>query len=446
MTNGGGRGKRQRGAARTARRVYRLVAADIADTTKLIGYAAKRFYKDHCFAQAASLSYTMLLAFVPLVAIAFAILSAFPVFDQVRTQMFQFLFEAFLPQNVEQVRERFDAFLRNTGQLTALGTVALAVAALILLDEIDTIFNNIWRQRNVRPILQRLTMYWAILTLTPLLIGGSVGVSSYITAQVQIVGETIDPALHALPFVLTFIALTFAYVVVPYRKVRLGHAMVGALVAAVLFEISKRGFAIYFSYYAVYETLYGALSVIPLFLVWVFLGWCAVLVGAELAAAIPEWRAGFLRGITDQPHPARQLSLGLGILWVLHQASQKGEAVPEADISRRLKVGPDYLEPLLDGLDRKNITRIVGEEERMLARDLDSVTIADVLNALDLRLRDKEIGRLVVPWRAGLEAHLQQAEKALNDAFSLTVAELFSRKAGQRTGGASPKKKTAGTR
>ena len=291
-------------------------------------YLGLRFWKDHNFSAAASLSYTTLLAVVPLAAIGFSILAAFPVFDRIRTDLLSFILEIFLPQNVEAVRGQFDLFLRNTRELTAVGTVALAVTAVILLDTVDTWFNRIWRQPEVRPLVQRMTMYWAVLTVTPLLAGGSIAISTYLFAQANlgvVEGSWVqNTAVRWLPPLLLFVSFAVAYMVIPYRKVRLGYAALGAVVALLLYDGLKWGFSLYFRAFPSYETLYGALSYIPLLLIWMYLVWCAVLFGAQTAAALPEWLALQRHGAPGESRATRRLGQAMVILHGLYRAGETG--------------------------------------------------------------------------------------------------------------------------
>lgn len=146
-------------------------------------YVCKRYWHDHCFQSAAAMSYNFLFAAIPMIAVGLAILAAFPVFDQIRVGFQDFIVQYLLPQAGEDFRFALDEFLRNTRNLTAFGIVALAVTAIILLDTIETVFNRVWRQSQVRPFVARVTMYWAILTLAPLLVGGSVALSAIVLSR-----------------------------------------------------------------------------------------------------------------------------------------------------------------------------------------------------------------------------------------------------------------------
>ncbi|MEJ2122432.1 MAG: YihY family inner membrane protein, partial [Alphaproteobacteria bacterium] len=257
-------------------------------------YTCRRFVADRCLSVAASLSYTTLLSIVPLVAVGLAAFSAFPVFEGAQETLQKFLFQNFVPAASEIVRQQITKFVANTGQLTAIGIIILVVTALMLLSTIEEAFNVIWRQSESRSFGVRFLTYWAILTLTPLLIGGSLAVSSYIftateVLKIEILQGPVGFFLRLLPFLLSVIAFALIYIIMPNRRVDWRHALAGSLVAAVLFQILKFLFVLYVTNFPSFETIDGAVAAMPLFLIWMYVTWCAVLVGAELAAAIPEW-------------------------------------------------------------------------------------------------------------------------------------------------------------
>src|SRR5262249_43471755 len=144
------------------RTVYRLREAPL-----FAWYVLKRYWRDQCFQSAAAMSYNALFAAIPMIAVGFAILAAFPVFDQIRAGFQDFIIGYLLPHAGEDFRGALDDSLQNTKNLTAVGIFALAVTSIILLDTVETVFNRIWRQSQVRPLMARVTMYWAILTLAP---------------------------------------------------------------------------------------------------------------------------------------------------------------------------------------------------------------------------------------------------------------------------------------
>jgi len=400
-------------------------------------YLGLRFWKDRNFSASSSLSYTTLLAVVPLAAIGFAILSAFPVFDQIRVDLQSFILKIFLPQNVDAVREQFDRFLRNTRELTALGTVALAVTAVILLDTVDTWFNLIWRQPEVRPLVQRMTMYWAILTVTPLLAGGSIALSTYLFAKANLgMAESTwlqSTAVRWLPTLLLFASFTVSYMVIPYRKVRLGYAALGAAVAVLLYDGLKWGFTLYFRAFPSYETLYGALSVIPLLLVWMYLVWCAILFGAQTAAALPEWLALRRHGPLTDTRTTRRLAQALVILQGLYEAGRSGRPISTEALLEPLSDSADVLEPMLEQLEALNHIARSNEDSWVLSRDPSVLTVYDIARDLGVTI-SPGLGDLRGhgPWVERLEQVVVKAEDAQHTALDMSLRELFGDRAGEK--------------
>ena len=402
------------------------VIAILRGIAGFLWYVGKRFWNDRCFASASSLSYTMLLAVVPLLAIGFAIMSAFPVFKTIQGDLQTFMLKNFLPDNVEQVQEWFDGFLKNTQELTALGTVALAVTAIILLDTIETKFNDIWRQHEVRPFYQRVTMYWAIITLTPLLLGGSVAASTIVIsgAGLSESNELIHFVVRQLGYFLFFAAVTVAYLIIPYRRVTLWHAMVGALVATLFFEALKGGFALYFRMFPSYQTLYGALSLIPLFLIWMYLVWCMVLLGAQFAAAFPEWFARRARGGAEAG--ARRMMTALAVLERLYHGGQTGETATETELGQIEAVDPQRLPTVLDELLQLRLIVRSEDEAWLLARDPASVRLFDLMPVFGLTLVPAKSPSSDAPdWALTVSRALHKADFTARSELSMTLAELF---------------------
>lgn len=412
--------------------LYRRLIAVVAAFAAFIWYLAVRFWNDKCFSASASLSYTTLLSLVPLAAIGLAILSAFPVFDQIRADIQTFILSNFLPKNVEALREQFDRFLRNTRELTALGTVALAVTAVILLDTVDTYFNHIWRQSEVRPLLQRVLMYWTILTLTPLLVGGSLALSTYLFTNPVVSLPSMPKSGAAetlfgwLPTLLLFGAIALSYVVIPYRRVRLHHAIVGAVVAALLYDVLKWGFALYFKLFPSYQTLYGAVAVIPLLLVWLYLVWCAVLFGAQIAAALPEWFALRRLGARTDARPTVRLTAALSVLHGLYVASKTGQPVETETLTEGVSEEAGSPERVLETLHEAQMIAMSNEDSWVLSRDPSDLTVDAVAGAFGIGLEPGLGNPDHIPgWLARLDRLIADTESGFRSTLGVSLRELF---------------------
>jgi membrane protein len=417
-------------------------------------YVAKRYWHDHCFQSAAAMSYNFLFAAIPMIAVGLAILAAFPVFDQIRVGFQDFIVQYLLPQAGEDFRFALDEFLKNTRNLTAFGIVALAITAIILLDTIETVFNRIWRQSQVRPLVARVTMYWAILTLAPLLVGGSVALSAILFRQgglAQLSG-LIASVVWLVPFFLIMIAFMLSYMIIPYRRVHFRGAVVGAVVAALLFQLLRWGFALYVEAFPSYKTLYGTLSIIPIFLLWVYLGWCIVLFGAEIVSAFPEWRRRPGAGTAKGSYPARRLIATLLMLERLYVARNTGQAVRTdalADVAAEALADSDR-GAVQTILDRLVGDKIIGRAEPSgwyLVRDAKSVPLSALLRGLDLGLdAGEDLAFIRTAWRARLAGVLAGAGAAERAALEIDLETMFAPvTADEAMRGAAPlKRKAAG--
>lgn len=255
-------------------------------------YLLARMGHDRVNVNAGYLAYITLLSIVPMLTVLLSILSSFAIFDNVGEVVQDYVITHFVPAAGDAVRSALSEFVANTGKMTAVGGMFLFIAALTLISNIDKNLNYIWRVRKKRRMVFSFSMYWMILTLGPILVGASIAMTSYITSLKLLDNEALSGAfnffLARLPLLLSFFAFSGLYLLVPNKKVIIWHAGAGALVAAILFELSKKGFAAYITQFPSYQLIYGALAAIPILFVWVYLCWLIVLIGAEVTAALGE--------------------------------------------------------------------------------------------------------------------------------------------------------------
>lgn len=242
--------------------------------------------QDGCVMRASALTYTSLLALVPLTVVIFSALSMFPFFDEASKKLQGFVFSNFVPHTGEVVQKYISQFEHQASKLPLIGFAFLIITAILMLFTLEKTLNEVWKVQAKRGWRSSLLMYWAILTIGPILMGASVLLSSYLLSLNWIAGgvEFVGMAhlLMVLPFIFTVIGFTFVYIVVPNCPVRLWDALRGAVVAAVLFEVAKEVFSYYVTTFPTYKLLYGALATIPIFLLWVYLSWIIFLFGAEV--------------------------------------------------------------------------------------------------------------------------------------------------------------------
>src|ERR1051326_2265355 len=247
-----------------------------------------RFREERATQTAGSLTYTTLLSLVPLVTVVLAVSTAFPVFDKAIGSLQEFIVDNVLPDTpgIDAITEQINSFTRNAGRLTAIGIAGFLVTSVMLMLTVDNALNRIFRVQRRRSILQNVVVYWAVLSLGPVLIGGSLSGSMFLVSMLgpDFAGRTV---LRALPLVFTCAALTLLYGIVPARLVGLHHSLAGGILAGIAFEIAKRGFALYLAQVPTYALIYGAFATIPIFLVWLYMSWVVVLAGAVFTAMLP---------------------------------------------------------------------------------------------------------------------------------------------------------------
>ncbi|MHB1951000.1 MAG: YihY family inner membrane protein [Acidiferrobacteraceae bacterium] len=262
----------------------------VGRTAKFVWLVLRRFHEDRCSTVAQSLSYTTLLAVVPLTTVAF---SAFPAFRHWTGAVQDFVYHHFLPATGAEVQKYIQQFSSKSVQLTAVGIVFLMITALMLMAMIEDSFNAIWRSPRRRDPVYRFLVYWAILTLGPLLLGVSLSLTYYVMALPLFALAPLAwlriTLVDVLPFLLATLAFLLLYLVVPNARVGKSHAVIGATFASALFQVAKHAFALFVLRFSSYRIVYGAVAVLPVFLIWVYLSWVIILVGALVTALLPSW-------------------------------------------------------------------------------------------------------------------------------------------------------------
>lgn len=343
---------------------------------------SRRFRDERTFQTAGSLTYTSLLALVPLLTVALAIASAFPVFEQIVAALQKFVLLNMLPESksVQTLMEQFNSFARNAGRLTAIGLVGFLVTALMMMITIDNALNRIFRVQRGRSLVQNVAMYWTVLTLGPLLIGGSLSLTSFaIVSSFGLLNldSVAEHLVKQLPFLLTWAALALLYGFVPARRVEPRHALFGGLLAGIVFEVAKRAFALYLTQVPTYTLIYGAFATVPIFLLWLYVSWLVVLGGAVLTALLPAWNArSEYRRV-----PGEDFVDALQALAMLARAHAEGRPLRLNYIARRLRLPPDRVEFVLERCRRLGWAAATGRDRWMLAKDAVSIPVHELYRA-----------------------------------------------------------------
>jgi membrane protein len=260
----------------------------------------QRFREDRLGQTAGSLTFTTTIALVPLVTVALAVFTAFPIFSDFQSVLQRRLVESLVPDNISrQVLGYLTQFASKASRLGVVGVTALVLSAIALVFTIDRTLNAIWRVRKRRPFAQRILLYWTALTLGPLLMGASL----VMLTQLIVVSRGLAPDVTSsmrwffsgLEFMLLAWGVGALYRYVPYTQVRWSHALVGGVWVAAATEVARNVLAYYFGMMPAYSAVYGALATLPILLIWIYLAWVIVLLGAVLVANLPSLLSGISR-------------------------------------------------------------------------------------------------------------------------------------------------------
>jgi membrane protein len=346
-----------------------------------------RFFDDRCFESAGALAYTTMFALVPLSAVVFSVLSAFPVFDEWSVRLTDFIFSNFVPGSARSLEQ----YLRNSAagarELTGAGVIALLVSVFVTMWNIEQAFNRIWRVPSARPKLVRFLLYWTLLTLgslvmVALLTATSTFLSLHALGSVSAQGVG-GSTLAYLPTLLELVSFTLAYWLIPHRTVPLRFAVAGGVLATWLFEIVRWGFGLYLRN-ASFEQLYGALAVIPIFLLWIYASWLVVLLGASFAASLAAFR---FQPRELRLEPGAEVYAYLRLLGRLEQARRDGRGAHLLELQQREpSLTDDALQRMLCALADLNIVQRAEHGAWLLSRDLADVPLAELYEHAALRV------------------------------------------------------------
>jgi membrane protein len=323
-----------------------------SEARDLLRFARRRLTEEKLPQVAGSLTFTTTLALVPLLTIVLAIFTTFPVFSSFRASLEGYFVQTVMPKGIANtIINNLTQFASKATRLSAVGAVALLFTSSAMMATVERAFNQIWRVRRPRPLAPRVMMYWALLTLGPLLFGLSLTVTSQLFMATNDWMRTM-PVVGALFYTLVSVALTtgaytLLYVAVPNRFVDWRDAVWGGLVAAVAFEVAKRLFGIFIKQFPNYTIIYGALAALPLFLLWIYLSWMITLVGALITAALPVVK---YERWWYEPVPGGAFVDAVAILKVLHGGARVTDSamVSSAAIRAHTRIGYDEMTMLLD--------------------------------------------------------------------------------------------------
>lgn len=340
-------------------------------------FVIRRFSEERVPQAAASMTFTTLLALVPVLTVMVAVASIFPVFDRWSDSFVSFVNQTIVPQGADMVFDYIDTFRDQANRLTAIGSVMLVVTSLMLIRTIDNAFNHIWRVNTQRPWMMQFLVYWALLTSWPLSLG--VGISFMVgSVQDSVLSsgaqQWADALKTAARLAFMTVLLWGLYRFVPNRFVPARQAFVGALITAFCLETARFLFTWYMGNFDGYRSIYGAFAAVPFFLLWLNLLWTLVLGGAVLTSSLSYWQGeAFRRGFDSRG----RFDDVLKILLLLDAAQKEGKALPVPEFRRHINMGYDELGELLEKLARYGYT-YSGRQGWVLKTGADSIELSEL--------------------------------------------------------------------
>lgn len=313
----------------------------------------ERFREDRLGVTAGSLTFTTTIALVPFITVALAVFTAFPMFAKLQDVLQKWLIASLIPDNIaRQLLGYLTQFAGKASKLGVAGVLVLLTTALASILTIDRTLNNIWRVRRARPLAQRVLIYWAAITLGPLLLGASLTMTSYVvSASTGLVGTMpggVRLLLDALEFFMVAGGVAMTYRYVPNTQVKWGHAWTGGIFVSAGIEVAKKLLALYLSTVPTYSAVYGAFATVPILLVWIYMAWVIVLLGAVIAAYLPSLLAGVVRRSGSY---GWHFELAIEVLQQLDRARRSdARGLSSARLASLLQIDSLQLEPVLQAL------------------------------------------------------------------------------------------------
>ncbi len=402
-------------------------------------YIGSRFVDDGCNRSAAALTYMSLFALVPLVTVMFAILSAIPDLQAQAANLQDVLFDNLFPNGtggdtVSRVKDQVSGALSNFSQqaqnLSGPGIGVLIVTAVLMLRNVESTFNRIWRTRTNRSPVSSFLLYWAVLSLGPILIGLALGSSTYLGvtdrffAEYDVIGVR-RLLLSLAPLLLSTAAFSLLYAAVPNCRVNIKHALLGGLLTAIAFNIARWGFGKLIAKTS-YTAIYGAFAAFPLLLLWIYLSWNIVLAGSVIVHSLSTFR---YESSGNVPTLLKALVV-LELLWEHHQ---RGDSLSEFDLvrtanQRHAQLDSDTWTALRDLFIQRKLVVVDERGRYLLSRDLEQIKFWQLKEWVtgEIALEDMQLAE-AEGWRAEAQELLKTQRTQQRDQLSLNLAELFSR-------------------
>ena len=392
-------------------------------------YLMSRYRDDRCSEIAAALVYMSLFALVPLLTVVYAIGSAVPTAANIEHQLEQFLVENLLPESSSEVVGYLSGFSDQAKNLTGVGILILTITAVLMLRNVERAFNNIWRNRENRSPISSLLLYWAVLSLAPILLGLGLGVQAYLYAAANAIAGVDSLGVSAfllslLPFVLSVFGISALYVAVPNCAVPFRHALIGGIATAVAFSIAKAGFTTVMANSS-YTLVYGAFAAVPVFLLWLYITWNIVLLGGVLVHSLSAYQS-------DEQANRPVLLKALDVLFLLWRAQKVGEPIRELSLirDRQVVIGGLDSESWRFIRDRLMTAKLITQNSQgryLLTRALSDVTLIDIKELINGELDIPRAPTSALSWQKQASSLLAQQRDDQRELLAVPLTELFQR-------------------
>lgn len=392
-------------------------------------FTIRQFYSQRGLQIASSLAYTTLLSLVPLLTIIYVFLGKLDIFEKFGGTVQNFIFSNFVPAFGDTIQQYLNDFSLKASQLSVTSVAFLFVIALMLLMTIDNALNQIWHVRVQRRPAARFLVYWAILTLGPILMGVGIVMTTYVlslsvVSNVEVTLGMKSQLLSYIPFLTSAVTFTLLYILLPNCVVSRRHAITGGVIAAVLFEFAKYGFGFYVSSSTFYQKVYDAIFVIPVFLIWIYTSWVIVIMGAHFTFCLSAFRLS--AEMSGSKGPDWSFTDACRVIRALWIAQKTGEALTINELRRSGIRIPHYqVNEIMNALHESNWIQIDPKGGWLLSRDMSELTLMDLYRIIPNRIQLQSVSASEGDETVQLKGLLQTYNSNLNDLFSVPFKSVF---------------------
>jgi len=413
-----------------------MMKIQMIDLWQFAKFVYQNFTDHKGLENAKALTYMSLFAVIPLLTVLVTILSAFAAFQVFGSQLQSMILDRLLPSSSSELENYFTGFSEQARNLTWVGAMMLLVTSFLMLRNIENSFNRIWQVREPRKGLNSFLLYWSVMSLGPILFGLGLAISSYITSlnlfeSFLDISESLGTTsflLGLFPLILTAGAFTLLYIAVPNCGVRFLHGLIGGLIVAVSFLLVRQVFT-WFIAMASYQLVYGTFAAVPIFLLWIYICWVVILLGANLVRSLPAYSTEYKN---KRVHPHIVLIALLHKFWLLQK---QGDSLSSAElIKEKWPFNELSMDEALKVLQERRAIRNCGADEFVLARDFQSLSMQQVFSWLNVALPKSDdfesLPDLIIqhlPQLDKLKDSFAELENTSKREFAVPLADIYQR-------------------